>query len=200
MALGVAYEKLVSRRGWSLRRYHLKPYRKDDNNTRHQRPSQRANGDARRPAIILKNRKETEDGSQEKIVGAYASDASAAWHVMPDKAIGVALQIRGEAAFPLLEPEGGVHEFKTKGAEERCLIEVSGGLLVEYDPPVDINRRSAYRDQPLRRVYDLDERSARDELLNTTFEWSGTVLDSVVTLAIETLWNQRAWAAIEDQT
>ena len=43
MDLGTGYETLASRRGWSIRRYHLKPYRKDlDESIRQdQRPSQR---------------------------------------------------------------------------------------------------------------------------------------------------------------
>jgi hypothetical protein len=119
---------------------------------------------------------------------------------MPDKAIGVALQIRGEAAFAVLEPEFGVHEFTTKGTARRCLVETTGGLLVQYDPPAGITRRSAFRDQPLRRSYDLDRRTARDECLDRALEWTGSAFDDLVARAIEMHWNQRAWAAIEDQS
>ena len=203
MELGVAYEMLASRRGWSVRRYHLKPYRKDldESIPQDQRPSRRraASGE-QRPSLTLKNRKETEDGIQEKIVDVYSSETAGEWHVMPDKAIGVALQIRGEAAFAVLEPEFGVHEFTTKGTARRCLVETTGGLLVQYDPPAGITRRSAFRDQPLRRSYDLDRRTARDECLDRALEWTGSAFDDLVARAIEMHWNQRAWAAIEDQS
>ena len=56
------------------------------------------------------------------------------------------------------------------------------------------------RDQPLRRSYDLDQRTARDECLDRNLEWTGSAFDDLVALAIEMHWNQRAWAAIEDQS
>ncbi len=199
-ALARSYEAMATRRSWSMNRYHLKPYRPelDDSLPAVQRLNRNKLNHATRPSLTLLTRKQSEEDQRKKIVDAFAVSGGDGWLTLAEDTIGVALQISGEAAFALLEPEQGAHEFVTATASQRCLVESSAGLLVKYDPSIGVDRRSNFRSHPLRRRYDLEKRIAFDERSETNLPWTGSVFDEVVLNAIEQLWNKKAWSILDE--
>jgi ATP-dependent Clp protease ATP-binding subunit ClpA len=192
--LARCYESLAAGRGWFRQRYHLKMYRVDLD----PEVNKRVRGSELQPAMRLTNRQAHEAQPSEKVVDAFSVNAVDAWYDLPSDAIGMALQVQGDLGFSLLEPEFGVHEFKTKTAVEHCLVETHGDLLIKYNPPAGIGRRMSYRELPVRRMYDMVEQIAVDIRLAANLDWSGRVFDDVVAGALEEYLTQRIRSVIVD--
>ncbi len=100
--------------------------------------------------------------------------------------VGLALRIRGPLAFPLLEPENGLHTFREEDARHACLVHTVGqdfGPRLEYRPPDRIDRRGAIGKQPLRRHMDFDRHEIDDRHLESKIRLGGRNLEEpLVTL------------------
>jgi ATP-dependent Clp protease ATP-binding subunit ClpC len=97
--------------------------------------------------------------------------------------IGLALRISGPLAFPLLEPEHGLHLFHEHGARAACLVHTAGqdfGPLWEYAPPDRIDRRGAIGKQRLRRQIDWDRGEIDDRLLETNLRLPNSSLGEIL--------------------
>jgi hypothetical protein len=99
--------------------------------------------------------------------------------------IGLALRISGPLAFPLLEPEHGLHVFRQDGERAACLVHTAGqdfGPLFEYAPPERIDRRGAIGKQPLRRQIDWDREEIDDRHLDAKMRLPGHDLQEIITM------------------
>lgn len=193
-ALAGCYEALAAERRWSCQRFHLKMYRPDLD----PEETGRTHWDQPTPVFRLKNRKAHEAEDSKKVLDAYAIRNTDEWLDLPGDVIGVAMKMRGELAFSLLESEVGVHEFKLKGDAYRCLVETHPGALIEYQPPAGIGRRMSYRQPSVRRRYDLLEETIFDTRLDATLRWSGRDLVDVVVEAVEKQLTKRIRSVIEE--
>jgi hypothetical protein len=102
----------------------------------------------------------------------------------PEGVIGLALRISGPLAFPLLEPEHGLHLFREDGGRATCLVHTAGqdfGPLFEYTPPERIDRRGAIGKQPLRRQIDWDREEIDDRHLNSKVRLTSKDLAEILT-------------------
>jgi ATP-dependent Clp protease ATP-binding subunit ClpA len=82
--------------------------------------------------------------------------------------LGLALRISGPLAFPLLEPEYGLHAFREHEGRFTCLVHTTGqdfGATVDYLPPERIDRRGAIGKQSLRRQIDWEREEIDDRRL-----------------------------------
>ena len=70
--------------------------------------------------------------------------------------------------------------------------------MIKYNPPAGIGRRMAFRELPLRRIYDLDKQIAVDIRLAQSLDWSGRIFDDVVVGALEECLKERIRRVIKD--
>jgi hypothetical protein len=98
--------------------------------------------------------------------------------------VGLALRISGPLAFPLLEPEHGLHLFREERERFACLVHTAGqdfGPLFDFIPPERIDRRGAIGKQPLRRQIDWDREEIDDRLLEIKLRAPGKDLEEILT-------------------
>jgi hypothetical protein len=132
----------------------------------------------------------------------YAVDVyevtSAAGQQPPAGLIGVALQIRSQLAALLLEAESGRHEFVPgSGRPADCFVEATSRRIVDYQPPADAGRLTAFRDVKLRRTYDFEREVCRDCVLERAFPLRGNRIDEVLARAVRDEFQQRLWRSLD---
>ncbi len=141
----------------------------------------------------LRKTVEPPDGTmKETIVDALRAEAQQFdWHGTQTGAIGLALALHGRLAYPLFEPEGGLHVFRhANNQTHKCLVDIGDGRLDRYLPPPSIDRRGAIGSQPLRRTYDLANETADDERLGKRLQAPARGLDALIAFAVEE-WLQK---------
>lgn len=106
--------------------------------------------------------------------------------------LGMVFDMKGTCVAPRLEPERGLHIFRTKGRVSTCLVDVSTDPLKEYEPPHAIERKGAMGAHPQRRTFDLNRRVMDDHELNRRFEWTGPGLMHAILDAIDRHLKKRA--------
>jgi hypothetical protein len=106
--------------------------------------------------------------------------------------LGLVFDLRGTMIGPKLEPERGLHVFKTRGRTATCLVDVSTEPLKAYAPPHAIERKGAMGAHPQRRTFDMNRRVMEDHELNRRFEWTGPNLRKAVLDAIDRHLKKRA--------
>ena len=113
----------------------------------------------------------------------------------PGGVIGLGLTITGRLAYPLLEPERGLHVFTHEKRRARCLVDSSEAPLRDYVPPDRIDRRGAIANQPPRRVYDTVRFVIDDKLSEKRQRWTGGALGEVIGELVQQrlLSEARAW-------
>lgn len=89
--------------------------------------------------------------------------------------VGVALELRGPLAAPLMATEVGQHVFIRNGVQRPCEVWVTPKPLAQYEPPDDVHRRTAFT-TPRRRLYGRDF----IEEHGTRGPWDGKRLDSFI--------------------
>jgi ATP-dependent Clp protease ATP-binding subunit ClpC len=111
--------------------------------------------------------------------------------------VGLALRIRGPAAYPLFVMEEGLHLFNSTRTPGRCLVQTSDLPMFHetegkfYMPPSGVERRGFITSQSMkRRQYGLDTSELHDFVLNRKFTWSGDnwqpLLAQLLELRLET--------------
>jgi hypothetical protein len=90
--------------------------------------------------------------------------------------VGCALSIGGPGAILRFRGEGGLHEIRALGPTDGnpdVMVRVSGETLATYRPPEMVVRRGWYRDERVRRQYDLNKATAHDGEIERV--WSNVV-------------------------
>jgi len=105
-------------------------------------------------------------------------------------AIGLALALDGRLAYPLFEPERGLHVFRHPNQTHKCLVDIGDGALDQYAPPPGVDRRGVIGTQPLRRTYDMANETADDERLGKRLQASLRGLDELIAFVAEE-WLQK---------
>ena len=87
--------------------------------------------------------------------------------------IGIALGISGIGAHLRFWGEGGLHTIKSaelrEGPRPEVCVKVSGEPLASYRPPEVVVRRGWFRDERLRRQYDLTKGEIFDSALDESY-------------------------------
>lgn len=196
-ALARAYDHLARTRDLKISRYYLTPYRPEFDSANERRsagsPTASVPAGGIRPTYHLTHRKDTANEKPEKTLDAYHTVNASAFDALPEGVIGVALQLRGEAAFLMVAGESGIHEFQQGQDLTRCLVEVVSEPLANYEPPKNIYRRKAIPSQPRRRKYLVDEQTIFDPRLSSEFAWDGENLVLIVAQLAEQFIVQQAW-------
>jgi len=87
--------------------------------------------------------------------------------------LGVALQISGAFANPLLAGEEGSHFFSSTSGTRRVRVHTSDAKAEEYSPPAAVIERDEPPAAGARRTYALHNRFFEDAHLGRKFEWTG---------------------------
>jgi hypothetical protein len=148
----------------------------------------------------LRKSVEQPDGStKETIIDALRIEAQPfTWPNDATGAIGLALAIEGPLAYPLFEPERGLHVFRHANHSHKCLVDIGDGRLEQYAPPPNIDRRGAIATQPLRRAYDMPNEAADDERLGKRLQSPARGLDALIAFLVEA-WLQKDAESLLDE-
>ena len=65
------------------------------------------------------------------------------WQADETGAIGLALVLNGRLAYPMFEPERGLHVFRYPNQTHKCLVDIGDHKLSAYATPAGIDRRGA---------------------------------------------------------
>ncbi len=107
------------------------------------------------------------------------------WHAEEPGAIGLALALKGRLAYPLFEPEGGLHVFRHAERTNKCLVDIGDDVVDKYRPPSGIDRRGAIGGRPLRRTCDMTQDTADDERLGKHLQAPARGLDNLIAFVLE---------------
>lgn len=135
----------------------------------------------------LRNIVEQPDGTtKETVIDALRAEAQQFdWHAEETGAIGLALALVGPLAYPLFEPESGLHVFRQPGGTHKCLVDIGNNRLDQYGAPQGIDRRGAIGAQPLRRTYDMVHDTVDDQRLGKGLRPPGHGLDNLIAFVVE---------------
>jgi DNA polymerase III delta prime subunit len=113
---------------------------------------------------------------------------------VPEKIIGLAMHLRGDLYYPLLEKEAGLHALASKGKEQLCRVETAPPPFDSYQPPAGIERKGAVgnKSAPLCRSFDRDKKAVADAVLGVR-PWNGIEFAS----GMKALIDERLRIAIE---
>lgn len=191
--LAIAYDRICRHFGGSVQQNWLKMYRKELDRERHPQPPR---GVTERPILQLPGKRLNEP-DKAKILQVF-DVAPTGLAVPASGAIAIALQVSGARAISLLETESGKHLFEHSAARVVvCHVEAVPVPLIAYEPPPDIGRQGAYRDQTIRRTYQLFTGSCLDLLAKQTYTFHKDRLDLTIAAAAEDYLANRTWALLE---
>ncbi|HET6880570.1 MAG TPA: AAA family ATPase [Pirellulales bacterium] len=159
-----------------------------------------AQRDFNKPGVRqLRTQVEQPDGTaKETVIDALRADlALFDWHDEEPGAIGVALVLHGRLAYPLFEPERGLHVFRYVSRTLKCLVDIGDGTLDKYAPPAGIGRRGAVGPQPLRRTYNMASETADDERLGKGLQGTGRGIENLIAFAMEEWLRKDAESLLE---
>jgi hypothetical protein len=91
---------------------------------------------------------------------------------LPANAVATVLMFVGPAADIRFSAEAGMHVFINPTSEDSnpdVRVDVSGAMLVEHRPPVEIIRKGSIKADSPRRSYDRAKATVDDRYLNETF-------------------------------
>lgn len=116
---------------------------------------------------------------------------------VPEKVVGLVMDLRGDLFYPRFEQEAGLHIIKEKKTETLCLVETRNMLFADYQPPEGIERQGGIKakDAPFCRSYDREAAEVEDSK-SGTLPWR---LTSIAQL-LQTLTEQRLHNSIETVT
>ena len=93
--------------------------------------------------------------------------------------IGLAVELRGEWALPLMNGESGLHMFGSANAKAVEVV-VLGEALKKYQPPEDLHLRKLPVGVPKRRIYNHVRGMVEDPRLDLRKPWNGKALSGIV--------------------
>jgi DNA polymerase III delta prime subunit len=148
----------------------------------------------------LRSTVEQPDGTRrETVIDALRTEVQQFdWHADETGAIGLALALNGRLAYPLFEPERGLHVFRYAAQTHKCLVDIGDDRLDQYAPPSGIDRRGAIGAQPLRRSYDMVQETAADERLGKRLQPPGRGLDNLIAFVMEEWLRKDAESLLEE--
>ncbi|NUQ60998.1 MAG: hypothetical protein HUU20_00810, partial [Pirellulales bacterium] len=98
----------------------------------------------------------------------------------PVEDFGIALELEGYLAYPLLAAEAGRHRFIDAQGTADSIADTSAGAMADHHPPARIHMRATMNAQPLRRVYDAKQQKIEDRALGKSQYWKGKQVARVV--------------------
>jgi hypothetical protein len=101
-----------------------------------------------------KNAKERAQANETNLRACRIDDLREHFAGPPEDMIGIALCVRGRHTWPLLQTEEGLHVWQRGDEKCRGLVHTSSGEMIEYQPPLRIDRKDGIGNQEVRRVYD----------------------------------------------
>jgi hypothetical protein len=113
--------------------------------------------------------------------------------------VGVGLAITSRFASLEYGPERGVHTFVDKQKSHKVLVDTSEIGLMEYKPPVGIDKRAGIDHQPRRRAYNYDKSVIEDVSLKSTFPFHSRAIDRALASACEERMMRDAKAILESE-
>jgi DNA polymerase III delta prime subunit len=132
--------------------------------------------------------------SGSKPVREHAKKLEQPFESVPENAIGVVMQLRGDIYFARYQSEAGLHEFKAKNAEHMCLVETRQ-LPFDgkdgYEPPEAIERKGGIKSKgaPLCRRFDREKEQVTDSRCGER-PWREISLDRSLQALIEERLNK----------
>jgi ATP-dependent Clp protease ATP-binding subunit ClpC len=156
--------------------------------------------DFKKPGVLqLRNVGEPSHGTaKETVIDALHQEAKQFdWQADEAGAIGLALVLDGRLAYPMFEPERGLHLFRYPNQTHKCLVDVGDHKLAAYAPPPGIDRRGAVGGQPVRRTYDMAQETMDDERLGKRLQSPGRGLDHLIAFVVEAWLRKDAESLLE---
>lgn len=175
--LGKLYERFFALEQFQAKAYLLRVYRDDpltklESTLTLPKPLEKVPSDQKPPEPIL-NAIRLEDTDRFWQAPEYI-----------DKPIGIAFEVRGKAAFPLLEEEAGKQVFVPAAKKQECVVASWNGELASYEPPQGVHRRGHFLKEPLLRTFDEDFGEIRDR--NGTLAWTEHKIAEALQKSIQT--------------
>lgn len=111
---------------------------------------------------------------------------------------GMALRITGKLAFPLYQPEKGVHLITDGSHGHRCYVDTARVPLSRYRPPLDVDRKGFAEKQTKRRSYNKNGNKVEDPWLDCQRYWDGEDLAEPLIQLVEQRLQREAEELLAD--